>query len=285
MIDSVDKIASVAAGGPSRTPSSGAHMHVMEMFDLTGKVSVITGAGNGLGYQIAEAMAEAGSDVVCADIDMNRCEAIAARVRALGRKALSVKCDVTREADVAELFKLADKTFGRVDIAFANAGIADAAPQPLHDYPTDNWNAVLAVNLQGVFYTDREALKIMVRQGSGKVINVASMWGLAGASSVAPIPAYNAAKGAVVNLTRELALEYATQNIQINAICPGFFRTRLADGKYDDPDFVAAVTAFTPMLRVADASEIKGTALYLASGASSFTTGLMLVTDGGCMAK
>ena len=260
-------------------------MNVIQMFDLSGKVAVITGAGNGLGYQIAEAMAEAGADVVCADIDIENNEVAAQRVQSLGRKTLSVRCDVTREADVASLFQLVDKTFGRVDIAFANAGVADKVPQPLHDYPTDSWNAVLAVNLQGVFYTDRAALKIMARQRSGKLINVASMWGLAGASSVAPIPAYNAAKGAVVNLTRELALEYATQNIQVNAICPGFFRTRLADGKYDDPDFVAAVTAFTPMARVADASEIKGTALYLASNASSFTTGLMLVTDGGCMAK
>jgi NAD(P)-dependent dehydrogenase (short-subunit alcohol dehydrogenase family) len=256
-------------------------MNVLKMFDLTGKVAVITGAGNGLGYQVAEAMAEAGADVVPADIDMARNDATAARVEALGRKALSIRCDVTREADVAGLFQSAEKAFGRVDIAFANAGIADLAPQPLHDYPTDDWNAVIAVNLQGVFYTDREALKIMVRQRSGKLINVASMWGLAGASSVAPIPAYNAAKGAVVNLTRELALEYATQNIQVNAIC----RTRLAAGAYDDPEFVAAITAFTPMGRVADASEIKGTALYLASNASSFTTGLMLVTDGGCMAK
>jgi NAD(P)-dependent dehydrogenase (short-subunit alcohol dehydrogenase family) len=254
-------------------------MNVLKMFDLSGKIAVITGAGNGLGFQIAEAMAEAGADVVCADIDMAKNEATAARVEALGRKALSIKWDV------ASLFHSAEKAFGRVDIAFANAGIADLAPQPLHDYPTDNWNAVIAVNLQGVFYTDREALKIMVRQQSGKLINVASMWGLAGASSVAPIPAYNAAKGAVVNLTRELALEYATQNIQVNAICPGFFRTRLAAGAYDDPQFVAAITAFTPMGRVADASEIKGTALYLASSASSFTTGLMLVTDGGCMAK
>lgn len=260
-------------------------MHVMKMFDLSGQVAVITGAGNGLGFQIAEAMAEAGANVVCADIDMAQNEATAARVQALGRRALCVRCDVTREAEVAALFQSAEQVFGRVDIAFANAGIADPAPQPLHGYPTDHWNAVLNVNLQGVFYTDREALKIMVRQQRGKLINVASMWGLAGASSVAPIPAYNAAKGAVVNLTRELALEYATQNIQVNAICPGFFRTRLADGKYDDPDFVAAITAFTPMGRVADASEIKGTALYLASAASSFTTGLMLVTDGGCMAK
>jgi NAD(P)-dependent dehydrogenase (short-subunit alcohol dehydrogenase family) len=260
-------------------------MNVMKMFDLTGKVAVITGAGNGLGYEFAEAMAEAGADVVCGDIDVKGCERTAERVRQLGRKALVVRCDVTREAEVAALFQAADKEFGQVDVAFANAGIADPVPQPLHDYPTDNWNAVVAVNLTGVFFTDREALKIMARQKRGKLINVASMWGLAGASSVFPIPAYNATKGAVVNLTRELALEYAPMNIQVNAICPGFFRTRLAGGAYDDPEFVRAISAFTPMGRVAEASEMKGTALYLASDASSYTTGLMLVTDGGCLAK
>lgn len=260
-------------------------MNVTKLFDLSGRVVVITGAGNGLGYEFAEAMAEAGADVVCADIDMTGNERTADRVTALGRKALAVRCDVTRESDVAALFGSAEREFGRVDVAFANAGIADAVPQPLHEYPTELWNQVLAVNLQGVFYTDREALRIMFRQKRGKLINVASMWGLAGASSVFPIPAYNASKGAVVNLTRELALQYAPHNVQVNAICPGFFRTRLAGGAYDDPGFVAAISAFTPMGRVAEASEMKGTALYLASDASSFTTGLMLVTDGGCMAK
>ncbi|MBC7348152.1 MAG: SDR family oxidoreductase, partial [Clostridia bacterium] len=200
---------------------------VMKMFDLTGKVAVITGAGSGLGRAFAEAMAEAGADVVCSDINTKDNEATAERVRQLGRRALSVYCDVTDEQQVAELFHTADKEFGRVDIVFANAGIADPTPSLLHEYQTDAWNKVLAVDLHGVFYTCREALKIMMRQKSGKVIIVASMWGLAGSSSVFPIPAYNAAKGAIVNLTRELALQYAPHNIQVNAICPGFFRTRL----------------------------------------------------------
>lgn len=260
-------------------------MNVMKMFDLTDQVAVVTGAGSGLGYVIAEAMAEAGAHVVCGDIDQKGNEVTAGRVRQLGRQAIAVTCDVSLEDDVSKLFLAADKEFGRVDIAFANAGIADPVPALLHECQTADWNKVVAINLQGVFYTCREALKIMMRQKSGKMINVASMWGLAGSSSVFPSPAYNAAKGAVVNLTRELALEYAPHNIQVNAICPGFFRTRLAGGAYDNPDFVKVISDFTPMGRVAEATEMKGTALYLASAASSFTTGLMLVTDGGCMAK
>jgi len=260
-------------------------MNVKGMFDLSGKVAVITGTASGLGYEIAEAMAEAGADVVCGDIDDKGNAVTVNRVKEIGRKAVAIHCDVTDEKQVAGLFKAAGKEFGRVDIAFANAGIADPVPGLLHDYPTENWDKVVAVNLTGVFYTCREALRMMLPQKSGKVIPIASMWGLAGASSVFPIPAYNASKGGVINLTRELALEYAPHNIQVNCICPGFYRTRLAGGAYDDPEFVKAITAFTPMCRIAEAWEIKGTALYLASAASSFVTGLILVADGGCMAK
>ncbi len=260
-------------------------MHVLKMFDLTGQVAVITGAGSGLGLQFAEAMAEAGARVVCADIVAESAEKTAAHVTQMGGEALAVRCDVTREDEVAGLFAAALETFGTVDIAFANAGIGDPQPLLLHEYPTENWEKVVAINMAGVFYTCREALRIMFPKKRGKIINTASMWGLAGPSSVFPIPAYAATKGAVVNLTRELALQYAPHNIQVNAICPGFFRTRISDGAYDDNGFVETVSAFTPMGRVAEAAEIKGTALYLASAASSFTTGLMLVTDGGCMAK
>jgi len=168
-------------------------------------------------------------------------------------------------------------------VLFNNAGIADPEPFLLHDYPTDQWRRVLAVDLEGVFLCAREALKIMVPRRRGKVVNTASMWGLSGSSSLFPAPAYTAAKGAVVNLTRELGLQYAPHNIQVNALCPGFFRSNL--GGYDNPEVLQAMIDFTPMGRVADTAEIKGPALFLASAASDFMTGQTLVVDGGCLAK
>ncbi len=260
-------------------------MALAEVFGLDGKVAVVTGAASGLGIEFAEAMAEAGANVVCADVNDDGAESTAERVRGHGREALAVRCDVSKEDDAKAMVEAATQRFGRVDVLFNNAGIADAAPAQIHEYSTENWHRVIDVDLHGVFYCARECLKVMVGQGSGKVVNIASIWGITGASSVFPIPAYNAAKGAVVNLTREMGLQYATQGIQVNAICPGFFRSRLAGGAYDDPDFVAAITEFTPMKRVAEASEIRGAAVFLASSASDYMTGQMLVLDGGVLAK
>ena len=252
-------------------------------FDLSGKVALVTGAASGLGAVFCESMAEAGADVVCADIDSAGLAATVERVGSFGRRGLAVTCDVTDELAVEAMVEKTVASFGKLDIIFNNAGIADKEPLLLHEYPTENWRSVLAVDLDGVFFCCREALKVMLPQKSGKVINVASMWGLTGGSSIFPVPAYNAAKGAVVNLTRELGLQYAPHGIQVNAICPGFFRTAL--GPYDDPDFAAKITAYTPAGRIAEASEIKGTAIYLASAASDFLSGSLIVADGGCLAK
>lgn len=253
------------------------------VFDVAGKVAFITGAGSGLGRAIAEAMVEEGARVGLFDINAEGLNETAARLPGRDGSPLVIAGDVSDEATVEAAIARTEATFGRLDILFNNAGIGDPEPGLLHEYATANWDKVVGVNLQGVFYCARAALRVMVRQGRGKIVNTASMWGLAGSSSVFPLPAYNATKGAVVNLTRELALQYAEQNIQVNAICPGFFRTQL--GPYDDNEFVETITNFTPMKRIAAPEEIKGTALYLASSASDFVTGTMLVIDGGCMAK
>lgn len=256
------------------------------MFDLSGKVAVITGAAGGLGTAFAEAMAEAGADVVCGDVDEPGAQALAEKVVKLGRKAIAVKCDVTREEDAVQLMNKAVESFGRIDILFNNAGVGDAEPKKMHEYPTDAWNRVMAINLQGVFYCSREALKVMVQQKSGRVINIGSAWGLAGSSSIVPVPAYCATKGAVVNLTREMALEYADLGITVNAICPGFFVTNISGGSlYKDPEALSKVLDYIPMHRVAQPWELKGAAIFLASEAGSYITGSMLVMDGGINAK
>ncbi|HEY4355285.1 MAG TPA: SDR family NAD(P)-dependent oxidoreductase [Acidobacteriaceae bacterium] len=256
------------------------------MFDLSGKVAVITGAAGGLGTAFAEGMAEAGADVVCGDIDEAGAKELAEKITKLGRRAISVKCDVTQESDAAELMNRAVEAFGRIDILFNNAGIADKEPKRIHEYPTDDWNRVLGINLQGVFYCSREALKVMVQQKSGRVINIGSTWGIVGSSSIVPVPAYCATKGAVVNLTREIALEYASQGITVNAICPGFFVTNIAGGAlYKDQDALKRVLEYIPMQRVAQPWEIKGAAIFLASEAGAYVTGTSLVIDGGITAR
>ena len=253
-------------------------------FNLEGKVALITGGANGLGRAFTEAMAEAGADVVCADIDTRGLDEVVRKIERIGRKAAAIVCDVTKEEEVKKMMKETEKTFGHLDILFNNAGVAEEDPKSLHEYTTEEWNRILAVDLQGVFFCAREALKIMVRQKHGKIINIASIFGLVGSSGLFPVPAYNAAKGAVVNLTRELGLEYAAMGINVNAICPGFYRTALGGGS-DDPEFVKAVEGYVPMGKMAEPEDLKGTAIYLASEASDYMCGQMIVTDGGIFAK
>ncbi|KRB78789.1 MULTISPECIES: SDR family NAD(P)-dependent oxidoreductase [unclassified Sphingomonas] len=254
-----------------------------EPFDLSGKVAVVTGAAGGLGAAFAAAMAQAGASVALLDLDTEGLAATVADVEKLGKPAIAERCDIACESDVIDSIANVLERFGQIDILINNAGISDPEPMPVHEFPTAHWNKVVSINLTGQFFCAREALKPMVAAGRGKIINVASMWGLAGPSSVAPLPAYAATKGAIVNLTRELALQYAAMGICVNAICPGFFRTAL--GPYEDPGFLKRITDFTPMGRIADVSEIKGTAIYLASAASDFMTGATIVIDGGCLAK
>jgi NAD(P)-dependent dehydrogenase (short-subunit alcohol dehydrogenase family) len=179
--------------------------------------------------------------------------ATAAAVEGLGRRGIAIGCDVTVEAQVEAMVARTVQVLGRLDILFNNVGIADPQALQLHEYPTANWRAV--------------------DMGPG------------GSSSLFPALTYNAAKGAVINLTRELGLEYAEQGIQVNALCPGFYQTNLSRGAIDDPQVRATITAFIPMARIAEAAEIKGPALFLASAASDYMTGQTLVADGGCLAK
>jgi NAD(P)-dependent dehydrogenase (short-subunit alcohol dehydrogenase family) len=256
----------------------------LSMFNLEGKTAIVTGAGGGIGGACAEALAGAGAAVCCADLDFDAAKLTVERIRGAGGKAMAAQCNVADEASIATLIRLAEEENGPLDIMVNNAGTTDAAPSLLHDASTEDWNRVMSVNLNGVFFGAREALKVMFPRKSGRIINIASVLGMVGSSTVAPLSAYNASKGAVINLTRELGLQYAPHGITINSICPGPIHTRLG-GVYEVPEIYALFVAQTPMGRVGDVKELKGSVIYLASEASSFVTGSNLVVDGGWIAR
>ncbi len=254
-------------------------MRAEDIFSVAGKVAFVTGAAAGLGRAMAQALAVNGARLWLYDRDAAALEATGAALRALGADVTTQAGDVTDGQAVAGAVETLLQHHPTLDIAIANAGISDAHPGLLHETREDEWQRVLDVNLNGVFHTCRAALAPMVRQGRGKVITVASMWGLAAPAGVFPRPAYAASKGAVVNLTREMALQYADKGIQVNALCPGIFQT---ETRPRDP---AAGIAYTPMGRLGRVKEIAGATLFLASSASDFMTGQTLVIDGGVLAR
>lgn len=255
-----------------------------DLFDLRGRVALVTGAGGGLGTAFAGVLAGAGATVVCADLDLATARRSADAVTETGGAARAVQVDVTDESGVADMVAGIVRDLGGLDILVNNAGIGDRRAVPVHRMRVQDWRQVLAVDLDGVFLCMRAALAVMTEQRRGKIVNIASVYGLRG-SGTAPIAGYAAAKGAVVNLTREVALQYAASGIQVNALCPGFVRTDLSGGVYRDPTFVARLEAQVPMGRIAEPSELRGALLLLASGASDYMTGQTVVVDGGLTAR
>lgn len=201
------------------------------------------------------------------------------RLEELGAPGLAVKADVTDEADVSGMVASAVERFGRLDILVNNAGVATAGlPQELS---LDDWKWVVDVNLTGVFLCAREAARAMIAAGSGgRIINIASILG-AGASQPAPAPAYAATKGAVVNLTRDLAVHWAEHAIRVNAIGPAYFPSEMTGGIFEDAGILAEIEHRTPLGRVGRLEELKGPIVFLASDASSYVTGQTLYVDGG----
>jgi gluconate 5-dehydrogenase len=249
-------------------------MRADDVFDVRGKVAFVTGAAAGLGRAMAQALAANGAHLWLFDRDGAGLRATAAE---LG--ATAVQGDVTDRFAVDGTMADIVAQHGRLDICIANAGVSDAAPGLLHAMADDDWARVVGVNLTGVMHSCRAALGVMAPAGRGKIVTVASMWGLAAPAGVFPRPAYAASKGAVVNLTREMALQYAGLGIQVNALCPGIFQT---ETRPRDP---AAAVAYTPMGRLGRPEELAGATLFLCSSASDFMTGQTLVIDGGVLAR
>lgn len=256
-------------------------------FDLSGKVALVTGGSSGLGRAFCEAMAESGSDVafsyLTGETGAKETETMVAEY---GVKALAIKADVSKPADVQAMFDQVDREFGKLDILFNNAGL-DLKPRRIHETPLEEWNWIIAVNLTGVFLCMQEGIKLMLRQRKGSIINISSIFGLGASGPFMLDPVgYVVTKWGVIGLTKQVASEYGADGIRVNAIAPGFFAPtnitrhmgRSAEG---DKLAMEETKKLTPLHRWGDPAELKGIAIYLASDASSFTTGAVFPVDGG----
>ena len=250
---------------------------INELFDLTGRVAIVTGGSRGLGQEMAEGLAEAGAALVlCARREEWLTPAVAS-LRARGVKVEGVVCDVSRPDQVHSVVDRALAAYGRLDILINNAGVSWGAPP--EDMPLDKWQKVIDVNLTGAFLFAQAAGREMLKRQRGCIINISSVAGLQASVHGLHYAGYAASKAGLMGLTRELAASWGPQGIRVNAIAPGFFHSRLAD-----PGIAVAepgIKASSPIPRVGAAGELKGVAVFLAADASSYITGQVIVVDGG----
>jgi NAD(P)-dependent dehydrogenase (short-subunit alcohol dehydrogenase family) len=249
---------------------------------LDERVAFVTGAGAGIGRATALALAQAGADVVVTDLTVDRAQATAGEIEALGQRARPIALDVSDEEQVAAAVATAVAQFGHVDVLVNNAGIG--ARMATVDLSTERWEQVLHVGLTGAFFCARAIVPHMIKARSGAVVNVASIMGLTG-GGLYPNPAYHAVKGALVNLTRAWALEWAAHGIRVNAVAPAFVRTALVEPLMADPSLAEQILASTPLGRLIEPEEIADAILFLASDAASMITGHTLPVDGGWLAR
>ena len=249
-----------------------------DLFSLEKKAAIVTGGNGGIGKGIALGFASMGADVAIVGRSAQKTEAVVNEIReTYGVRSLGILCDVSDEASVQEMAEEVQQGLGRIDILVNNAGInIRNVPQ---DYNAADWDQVLAANLRGPFLCSKSVYKAMIKTGGGKIINIGSMTSIFGG---AKLPAYGASKGAIVQLTRSLAVAWAEDNIQVNAILPGWIDTELTrQARIDIPGLNETVVTRTPTKRWGKPQELAGTAIYLASPASDFVTGVALPVDGG----
>jgi NAD(P)-dependent dehydrogenase (short-subunit alcohol dehydrogenase family) len=257
------------------------------IFDVRGRRALVTGAASGLGRAMAEVLAGAGASVTLADKDAAGLEKAAADLAALGGQVRQARVNVGDAAEVAAAVAGAVDAFGRLDVVFANAGIAEGTSYAdpgwrLEAFPMDSWERVVAVNLSGAVHTMRAAAAVMRRQGAGKIVVTASTAGLRADPMVAY--SYVAAKAGLINVVKQAALDLAPYGVQVNAIAPGPFHTNIGGEKGKDPAVEKTWATTVPLGRMGNPDEIKGLVLLLASDASSFMTGAVYPVDGGALA-
>jgi NAD(P)-dependent dehydrogenase (short-subunit alcohol dehydrogenase family) len=254
----------------------------LSAFRLDGKVALITGGGSGIGRAAAAALAGVGAAVSIFDIDPARAQAAAAEIAATGRSASSYQGDVTDEAVVDRAIEATLARHGGIDILVNSAGFG--MRRAAVELPLADWDRVVAVNLTGVFLCSRAVARRMMARGGGVIINLASILGLSG-GGIHPNVSYQATKGAVVNMTRALAVEWASAKIRVNAVAPTWVRTNMTERMLAQPGAVERIAALTPLGRLARPDEIAWAILYLASPAAAMVTGHTLAVDGGFLAQ
>jgi NAD(P)-dependent dehydrogenase (short-subunit alcohol dehydrogenase family) len=252
-----------------------------DLFDLTGRIAIVTGAASGLGEAISYGLAVFGADIVVADVESTGLGRVCENVKGIGRKALPVICDVRSAEQVQSMVAECVNTFARIDVLVNNAGISRRALA--EEMTRGQWDDVLAVDLTGPFLCCQEVARVMIRQGGGRIINIASVAGIVGLKT--GNANYCAAKGGLISMTRALALEWAKHNVLVNAVAPTHIRTPLIEALLEDAEKKAYFLGNIPLGRLGEVNEVVGPVVFLASDAATLITGTVLCVDGGHTAQ
>ena len=257
-------------------------MSVMDLFQLTGKTAIITGGGRGLGLQIAQAYAEAGiANLVLCSRSLETCQQVADELgQQFDVKVLALKCDITNPEDVQSVVAKTVETFGTIDILVNNSGASWG--ERVEKMPKAAWDKVININVTGTFLMSQAVGTVMIKQKFGKIINIASIAGFGGTPEFMQTIGYNTSKGAVLTFTKDLAVKWGRHQINVNAIAPGFFPTKMSSQLIEMGK--EQILALTPLKRLGSEQDLKGAAVFLASAASDYVTGAVLSVDGGASA-
>ncbi|WP_431803919.1 SDR family oxidoreductase [Halobacillus andaensis] len=253
-------------------------MHIKQLFDLSGKTAIVTGGGRGLGKQIAEGFAESGANVVVCSRKEEACREVSESLAELGVETMALKCDITNPEDIEYVVRQTTERFGVIDILVNNSGATWGAKA--EEMPLSAWQKVMDVNVTGTFLMSQAVGKVMLKQGGGKIINIASVAGLKGSNpEYMDTIGYNSSKGAVLTFTKDLAVKWGPRGIYVNAIAPGFFPTKMSKVLIEKGE--DAFLKSTPLRKFGSENDLKGAAVFLASSASDYMTGDVMVIDGG----
>jgi NAD(P)-dependent dehydrogenase (short-subunit alcohol dehydrogenase family) len=257
-------------------------MNTLDLFSLEGKTAIVTGGGRGLGRYMAEALSDAGANVVLCSRKLEPLEEVRQEIEARGGHALALSCDVTEQEDVEKVVSAAEEAFGGVDVLVNNSGATWGAPPT--EMPPEQFDRVLAVNVRGVFLMSQAVGRRMIeRQSGGAIVNISSVAGIVGGKpDYMQTVGYNASKGAVISMTRDLATSWAEHNITVNAIAPGWFPTRMSGALIEQ--FEERMLEDIPLRRFGNPDDLKGVVVFLASPAAAYVTGQTIVVDGGATA-